>query len=510
MKSYFNLKLLYLILLGAFSSLSLPPFNYFLINFVTFSLFFFFLVKQDEKLKKFIFFIYGWSYGFGYFLTNLYWINISLTFDENFKFLIPVSFILIPAFLALFYGFAVYIFSFFKKKKVLVLFFLFPLIFGIVEFLRGYIFTGFPWNLIIYTFSKQLEFLRIISITGTYGLNIFCISLFISPALIILKNKFKEIIVGMIFLTLPIFLFVYGDIKEKKFYNIEKKTNDFIIRVIGSNITLDRFYNSFEPSIIIRDLIDISKPYSNKKIFFLWPEGVIPSLSQDELKNYKYLFEDNFNENHLIGLGINNNYSDVSDLKIYNSFSIYDNQLNLVDYYNKNKLVPFGEFLPFENLLRKIGMTNITNNYQSYSKGRKREIINLSKNNFSLKILPLICYEIIYTGKLFKDNNFDYLVNISEDGWFGKSVGLNQHFAHSILRSIESGKYLVRSANNGTAAIINPLGIIEKQVDYGESGYIDLEEIREIQPTIFSKYGNKIFALIILLYIFLIFSFNRI
>ena len=126
-----------------------------------------------------------------------------------------------------------------------------------------------------------------------------------------------------------------------------------------------------------------------------------------------------------------------------------------------------------------------------------------------MKILPLICYEIIYSGKLFKNSSFDFIINISEDGWFGKSIGPMQHFEHSILRAIESGKYILRSSNNGIAAIINPIGAVEQSVDFGKSGYVDLTEMRKIQPTIFSKYGNKIFGLLILLYIFLIFSFNK-
>ena len=126
-----------------------------------------------------------------------------------------------------------------------------------------------------------------------------------------------------------------------------------------------------------------------------------------------------------------------------------------------------------------------------------------------VKILPLICYEIIYSGKIFTNNNFDYIVNISEDGWFGKSIGPEQHLTHSIFRAIESGKYVLRSANNGTTAIINPLGVIEQKIDINKSGYIDLIESRKIETTLFSKFGNKIFGLIILLYIFLIFSFNK-
>ena len=116
---------------------------------------------------------------------------------------------------------------------------------------------------------------------------------------------------------------------------------------------------------------------------------------------------------------------------------------------------------------------------------------------------------IIFSGKIFKKNNFDIIINISEDGWFGQSIGPHQHFVHSIYRAIESGKYVLRSANNGIAAIINPSGIIEKQVGLNQYGFVDLLETKKIEPTIFSKYGNKIFILIILMYIFLIFSFNR-
>ena len=126
-----------------------------------------------------------------------------------------------------------------------------------------------------------------------------------------------------------------------------------------------------------------------------------------------------------------------------------------------------------------------------------------------MKILPLICYEIIYSGKIFTNSNFDYIVNISEDGWFGKSIGPEQHFTHSIFRAIESGKYVLRSTNNGATAIINPMGVVEQKVDITKSGYIDLSNSRKIEMSLFAKFGNKIFGLIILLYIFLIFSFNK-
>ena len=126
-----------------------------------------------------------------------------------------------------------------------------------------------------------------------------------------------------------------------------------------------------------------------------------------------------------------------------------------------------------------------------------------------LNLLPLMCYEIIYSGKLSSDHNFDYIINISEDGWFGNSIGPKQHFSHSIFRSIESGKYIIRSANNGISAIVNPIGIIEQEVEFGSTGYVELTESKLVKSTPFMLYGNKTFLMLILVYIFLIFSFNR-
>ena len=197
-------------------------------------------------------------------------------------------------------------------------------------------------------------------------------------------------------------------------------------------------------------------------------------------------------------------------IKYFNSFTVYDHNLEILNSYNKVNLVPFGEFLPFEKTLSLLGLKTITNNYQSYSRGKKRNIIELNKANFSVRLLPLICYEIIYTGNISKIRDFDFIVNISEDGWFGNSIGPHQHFAHSIFRAIESGKYLLRSANNGISAIINPTGKIEKKIEFDQIGYIDFKDKKIFKETVFSKYGNKIFLVLILLYIFLIFSFNRI
>ena len=499
-----------LIILGGLTSLSLPPYNLLFINFITFSIFFIYIFKKKGSASKIQAFFYGWFFGFGYFLSNLYWISISLTFDENFKSLIPVALILIPAFLAIFYGLATYCLFLFNISKPVSNLFLFSLLIGIIEFLRGIILTGFPWNLIVYSFSNNLEIIQIISFIGTYAFNMLCITLFTSPAIFILGKNRKEITVCIFFILSPIILYAVGSSKIKTFQSLKLIQNDYVIRAIGSNIDLDRFYGNTDTASVIEELIQLSEPNLNNQTFFIWPEGIIPNINQSELKDYKFLFKNKFNKNHLLGIGINSHETDADKDLFYNSFSFYDHEINLINTYNKVNLVPFGEFLPFEKTLTRIGLKSLTNNYQSYSRGKNREVISIAQNDFDIKLLPLICYEIIYSGKIFHNSEFDYIINISEDGWFGDSVGPHQHFIHSIFRAIESGKYLIRSANNGIAAVINPMGVIEKEIPFGNSGYIDFSEKRIVNTTLFSQHGNKIFLIIILLYIFLIFSFNRI
>ena len=510
MKNFFIESLLILIL-GALTSLSLPPFNFYIINFFTFSVFFIFLFKKlNLNFKKKFYFYYGWLFGFSYFLTNLYWITISLTFDKNLSFLLPLALILIPAFLALFYALITFLFYIYNPKNILSAFFIFSLLFGIIEFLRGIVLTGFPWNLVVYSLSKNLNLINIVSVIGTYSLNLIVISFFMLPALLIFRKSSKEIYITIFILILPIIFFNYGIFQKKNFLNKKAKENSFIIRAIGSNIDINRFYNNSQAETVINELISISSPISSKKIFFIWPEGIIPNTYQDELILYNDIINKNFNENHFIGLGITNKKITDDSIKYYNSFSVYDNNLNLIDNYNKVKLVPFGEFIPFENFLNKIGFKTITNDFGSFTNGESKKIFKIGDGLEELKFLPLICYEIIYSGNLTKNYNFDFILNISEDGWFGKSIGPKQHFAHSIFRAIENGKYVVRASNNGIAAIINPLGQVEKKIDYGKSGYIDFEKRRDFNKTIFSTFGNLIFLILILLYIFLAFSFNKI
>ena len=504
------LDFLYIFFLGAVSSYSLPPYNYFIINFITFSLFLIFIFNKKKRISSNkSFFKYGWYFGFGYFLFSLYWIVISLTFDKSFKFLIPVAIILLPALLAVFYGLMTYLFSVLYSKNVIGSFFIFSILFGSIEFMRGSILTGFPWNLIAFSFSDSIYFIQILSVIGTYSFNLICISLFTVPATFILRNSKKEIMVCFFFILISISFLIFGNIKNKNFNSLESIKNSYTIKAISSNISLDRFYSKQDELRIINELIELSAPTKNKPTLFLWPEGIIPDSHIKDMGKYKNLFSNSFGDDDLIIMGLSSIENKDNKNSVYNSMALFDNQLNLLKKYNKINLVPFGEFIPFENILSLVGFKTITNEYRSFTSDGNRKIINIDHNKINTSILPLICYEIIYSGKLSKDRNFDYIINISEDGWFGNSIGPKQHFSHSIFRSIESGKYIIRSANNGISAVINPLGIVEREVELNSTGFVELSESKPVKSTSFMMYGNKIFLMLILLYIFLAFSFIK-
>ena len=208
-------------------------------------------------------------------------------------------------------------------------------------------------------------------------------------------------------------------------------------------------------------------------------------------------------------MGINH-YNDTESRKYFNSLVVLNHKLEILSLYNKVNLVPFGEFLPLENILSKFGLKKITSGYNSFSSGNTREIIDLG-NEFNQKlILPLICYEIIYSGKIKRKNQFpDLVINISEDAWFGKSIGPHQHFTKAIYRAIEERVFVARSANLGISAFINPNGKVIKSLNTGEIGNIELNFPYFSDTSLFSNYGNKIFFLIIFLYILLTLIFKK-
>ena len=514
-EQYLNNRLivLYIIpfLLGLLTVFSFQPFNFSIINFFILPIFFYLIVfikkksKSTYRIKPYRknLFIFGTIFGFSFFLSNIHWITNSLTFDENFKILIPFGLILIPLFLSLFFSLITIIVG-----PLLSLNFpsiiLFSASLAASDFIRAKILTGFPWNLWAYSLSSLTEIIQVLNIIGLFAFNLISITIFMLPSILFLKLDFAKKTLLLLLLPLIFFLsYIYGshsiNLNQKKLKDAEEKFN---LKIISPNFELIYGLDGEEIETRLKKLIRYSEPEKNLKTLFIWPEGVFSGYSFNEISQLKSIFKENFSKNHFILFGINK----ISEREkgIYNSLIITNHQLEILEEYNKQKLVPFGEFLPMENFLKKFGLKKITEGHGSFLKGQKQNNLIIDK----LNILPLICYEIIFTELIQSSNNkTNLIVNISEDGWFGQSIGPYQHFAKSKFRAIENNTFLVRSANKGISAIINNKGEILKKLGSLEAGNIQIEV-----PLIESKNKNKndlIFFALLITYIFTFIYYNK-
>ena len=492
-KSFFyknKIQLTIFFLLGICLSFSLPPYNFFIISFIVFPTLIFLLKKNINK-REINFFYYGLFFGFGYFAFSLYWISYSLNFDPNVFILKPFALILLPLALSFFYGVPFYLLKkFFSFDRFFI--FSFAILMSLSEYFRFYI-TGFSWNLFAYSLSGQIESIQILNLVGTFGLNFLCIIVFSFPILFLENNKKKLFFKIIVFLLIIILNYTYGSIRLDT--KLHEKKQDILI--VQPNENLQNIYN-FQNQYI-EDLIKLSEPKKRSaNTIFLWPEG-----------SYSFLQDNNFNQvisRHFYGdqkiiLGGNINEED----KIYNAFLVYNSKGKLENTYKKIHLVPFGEYIPFENFLQKFNLKKVTFGYKSFSEGTKRDIIKVNSN----KILPLICYEIIDTGLInLSKNDYEVIFNISEDAWFNRSVGSHQHFVHSIFRSIEEGKHIFRSTNQGISSSINPLGQVIYKSELNEKSFYVGSFSTLNKKTIFSVLGNLMFFLLVFITI-LIRLFSR-
>ena len=507
MKNYFSnnffttkYKYCYLFIIGCLLSFSLPPYNQTWISFFAFPLLLFFLIKnQDSSYKSF--FIFGCLFGFGYFLCSLYWIHYSLNFDPDLIILKPLSIIAIPAYLSIFYGLSFLCVKKFVSKKFSFII-IFSIILAIFDFVRGHVFTGFPWNLFVYTWSWSLESIQILNLFGTYSLNLISIFIFSLPVIIYIENNLQKKISVSLFLVLIFSLnFYYGQSFLKK-NNLTVIPNLQIVTVQPDR-SLENFLLENNEVNYVNQLITISNPqiYKKKQTVFVWPEGVLSNLNN--LKIYQNMIKENFLENHVIIFGATN----LQNNKMFNSLVLVDNNGNILNIYSKLKLVPFGEFIPFVDLVEKLNLKKITFGYGSFQSGPDRKPISIFN---TLSFLPLICYEMIFTGAVNIDTKpYNFILNISEDGWFNKSVGVHQHFVHSQFRAIEEGKHIIRSTNQGFSSSILPNGSVNKVTKLDGYSKISTEIYLNNEETVFSVYKNKIFYLLILILSVLLVFFKK-
>ena len=481
LEKYFNNRFLILyatpFIIGSLSVFSFQPFNITIINFLILPIFFYLTVYINKKSKSTFrkkpyrknLFLFGSIFGFSFYLSGISWITNSLTFDENFKVLIPFAFILIPLFLSLFLGFTTLLigpFLNYNFSSILI----FSGAIAISDFLRAKLFTGFPWNLWAYSLSWFTEILQTLNLIGLFAFNLIAITFFTLPVIFFYKiGSLKKFFIFLLIVISVIGLYIYGSYEINKNKNFLKTVNEKVnVKIISPNFELEYGLSTNQIEKKLKKLIRYSEPNNEKKTLFIWPEGIFSGYNYSEILIFKDLIKENFTNKHFIIFGINK--VDINTGKSYNSLLLINNKFEVIQQYNKQKLVPFGEFLPFEDILNKFGLKKITEGHGSFQRGEERNNVKINQ----LNILPLICYEVIFTDLIQQSSpDTNLIVNISEDAWFGNTIGPNQHYAKSIFRAIENGTFFLRSANKGISAIIDNKGLKIKGLNRNEAGNIE-------------------------------------
>lgn len=437
----------------------------------------------------------GCIFGFGHFLSGIYWISIGVSvYISDFWWAIPFALFGLPIILAFFIS-ASCVFSFFVRNNKYY-HFIFCLYWVLFEWVRSCILTGLPWNLIGYAFSFSDILIQPLNIIGIYGLSF--IVIYISTSCYpFFTKQFNQLKVLLLTSSITLAVIItYGSIRLN---NNQANFTDIKIRLVQPSISQTDKWNEEELWHNLMLHINLSKTPEPTDLV-IWSEAAlvvpydIPAVKAELLGLLNSL------EAVLITGGISDNKKRGEDFELYTAMYALEKNVGKLFEYHKSHLVPFGEYMPLKKILP---FKKLTHGFIDYTEGNGG-LVYLDKYN--LKIKPLICYESIFPDFVRTNNEtVDVIINVTNDAWYGKSSGPYQHFYISRSRTIENGLPMVRVANNGISAIIDPLGRVIKKLDLNEINYIDgLIPKKLNSPTIFSIFGN----ITILLIIFFIFSVN--
>jgi apolipoprotein N-acyltransferase len=473
-------KALLTILAGAVVTLTLPPFDFLPAGFIGFPLLIL-LIDRDvqtgvpsgwKRLRPA--FITGWLFGFGYFLAGLWWIGMALLVDaENFAWALPLAILGLPAFLALFFACATAMARIFWGAgliRILVL----AIMLGLSEYIRSFILTGFPWNALGYALMPTPLLMQSVTITGLYGMNILAVVIFAMPALMF--GSAWQRFGWRSGLTIAIVLLVahagYGAWRLQQVVS-EPAADAPIIRLVQASIPQDaKWDNQLRREIFDKHLnLSTRTPLSGKPLpdVIIWPETSVPYVLP-QVGEALSAIGAALQPNQILLAGAVRGEGEALS-SYYNSIFAINSAGQVTTVADKVHLVPFGEYLPLEGLLRSLGMQEVIELPGGFTAAPARHSMNISPK---LTLLPLICYEAIFPSELgYQGKAVDAIINITNDAWYGNTPGPYQHFRQAQLRAVEQGLPLLRAANNGISAITDSYGRISAQMKLNEIGIID-------------------------------------
>lgn len=474
-------KALLTVLSGAIITLALPPFDFLPAGFIGFPLLVLLIdsgITTDKtsgwkRLRPA--FITGWLFGFGYFLAGLWWIGMALLVDaENFAWALPLAILGLPAFLALFFACAVALARIFWGAGIIRILVL-AMMLGLSEYLRSFILTGFPWNALGYMLMPTPILMQSVTITGLYGMNILAVVIFAMPALLFGSEWQRYGWRGG--LTIAIALLAvhagYGAWRLQQPLANELAEDAPVIRLVQASIAQDaKWDNQLRREIFDKHLnLSTLAPANGMPVpdVIIWPETSVPYVLPQVGEALSAIGEALQPKQTLLAGAVRGEGETLSSY--YNSIFAVNSEGKVTATADKVHLVPFGEYLPLEGLLRSFGVQEVIELPGGFTAAPARHSLSV---NPRLTLLPLICYEAIFPSELgYQGKAVDAIINITNDAWYGNTPGPYQHFRQAQLRAVEQGLPLLRAANNGISAITDSYGRIRAEMKLDEIGFID-------------------------------------
>jgi apolipoprotein N-acyltransferase len=467
------------------------PYNLWYLIFPCFSVFYFIYALSHTKAQAFFL---GFIFSLGYFVTGLNWIGNALLVEGNeYRWVWPLSVIGLPILLSLFTGIYTTLSHMLFKKDTLSGLIGFCALVAMAEFVRGYAFTGFPWNLYGYGWLPVMPVAQSVSVIGPYGLTFLSIIWGATIGYILLGKMDIRLLAG----ALVIFALVYGygfvRLQNAGVKTVEGKA----VHIVQPNIPQEE---KWLPSMLpanFQKMVDLSVvPDSDKKTMIVWPETALPPIFQGNMavsERVRALLDEN---TFLVGGALSVLRNENTNQTLYQNilFGWEWEDENGVGMYAKSHLVPFGEYIPFQ---RFIPIKPVAR-FSGFEKGGGPQTMGIYEYPF---FTPLICYEIIFPNLAVNEHmdRPDFILTITNDAWYGDSPGPRQHFAQARFRAIEQGLPVIRSANTGISGIIDPYGRILRKTALMEEAFINADMPAPISKTIYGYGKDYIFILMIIL-----------
>lgn len=454
------------------------------------------LNRAETKVQAFF---VGWWFGWGQFVAGLYWIGVAFTIDaEAHAALIPLPTLGLPAFLALFTGLATLL-TFKSTAPGLWRVLAFAGFWTLTEYVRGLIFTGFPWNLAGYSWGNVLPMIQWASFIGIYGLTLLTVLVSSIPSVLTnqtltVRQKNAAILIDCVMIALMVFI---GYMRIPNEALAEKP--DSLIRIVQPNIPQKDKWKAEKKFHHVRKLVDLSKQQAEvTPQHLIWPETAIPFfLTTDE--NLKFYLQKIIPKDGFLITGAPRKSTEVR--QYWNSVQILDSQGQISGVYDKKHLVPYGEYMPMRQFMVSTGLTTLIpalDQMSDFSIPNEQSSKTLTVPGIG-SARVLICYEVAFPWEVQSEQDFDWILNATNDAWFGDTTGPYQHFLITRVRAIEQGMSVVRAANTGMSAIIDGYGRVLKKLPLNETGIIDASIPVAIDGETFYQNTGEILPLLLIL-----------